>query len=787
MSNITAQASFNGGEWAPSLFARVDLAKYRSGAALLENFFVDYRGGASTRPGTKYILRCLKNTAVRLLPFQASFTVGYIIEAGDGYMRFYFNGAPVLEATKAITGATNANPGVITVVAHGYATGEWIFISGVGGMTQLNGRYFTVTVLTANTFTLRDLNGLVIDTTAFGVYTAGGVTARVYTIVTPYTAAELPLLKFAQNISTMIICHPNHPPYTLVLVAVTNWTLTPIVFATSAASPPGLTFTTSLAAGAVNYSYAVTSVDTNGQESIPSYLAIPNLQDLRAVAGTIQVSWGVAAGAVGYNVYKSGVSYVGPVLSGQSLGFIGSTTGASFVDSNVAPDFSQTPPIAMNPFAGGINPSVPAFFQQRLILAAPALYPQTFYMSQPGTNYNFNLSSPVEADNAITGTLVSGQLNTIKSMISQTAGLLMLTDRASWIINGGGNGTAITPTALVANAQSFNGVSDVPPIVANFDVLYVQSKGSIVRDSAYNIYANVFTGTDISVLASHLFYGFQVLEWAWAEEPFKVVWAIRNDGVMLTLTFLKEQEFIGWAHSVTLGQFRSVATVTENTATAGNVDAVYTVVDRIVGGNPVKYIERFAERAFSGSVANAWCVDAGLQYVGSPATTFLGGEHLNGITCTGLADGVIIPPFSMPPSGAFTLSTPASKVTVGIAFTAKLQTLALELGEQMVQGKVKKIPSVDVRVADTLGLQIGYDFSHLVPMKDLVQGNVSSTLTGQQTQTITDLVNGDARTFLSPAYTVPGQYCIQQANPFPASVLGVFPAVVVGDTPERQR
>ena len=135
----------------------------------------------------------------------------------------------------------------------------------------------------------------------------------------------------------------------------------------------------------------------------------------------------------------------------------------------------------------------------------------------------------------------------------------------------------------------------------------------------------------------------------------------------------------------------------------------------------------------------------------------------------------------MPANGTFTLGTAASKVTVGLGYTCDLQTLAIELGEPTQQGKVKKIPEVDVRVKDTLGLSIGPDFNHLVPMKDLVVGNVSSMLTGQQSQVVTDLVTGDARTVLAPAYTVPGQYCIRQSNPYPASVLGVIPSIVVGD------
>src|SRR5712671_4609700 len=104
MSNPVIQPSFNSGEWAPALNARVDLAKYASAAALLRNFFVDYRGGASTRPGTKYILKAYGSAlAVRLIPFSASFTVSYILEFGHGYIRFYSQGAPIVESSFAIS------------------------------------------------------------------------------------------------------------------------------------------------------------------------------------------------------------------------------------------------------------------------------------------------------------------------------------------------------------------------------------------------------------------------------------------------------------------------------------------------------------------------------------------------------------------------------------------------------------------------------------------------------------------------------------------------------------
>lgn len=775
MSDNVIQASLNSGEWSPKLFARVDLQKYKSGAALLENFFVDYRGGASTRPGTKYILQCLKSaTAVRLIPFQASFSVGYVLEFGEQYIRFFFDGAPVLEAAKTITSVVVGFPSVFTSAAHGYFNNQWIFAGN---------KYYIIQNATVNTFTLTDLFGNDITNNPFVLPTAA---RRLYTIATNYLGSELAQLKFAQNVGELIICHANHVPRVLTLIAPTNWTLVNINFGSTANTPGGLGYVTSLAAGSTFYSYIVTGVDTNGQESVSSGpLGIGPLQDLRTTLGTITVTWLAAVGAVSYNIYKSNVNYGGVVPPGQIHGYIGSSNSLSFVDDNISPDFSSTPPINRSPLALG-NPTVPGFFQQRLVLASPAAGPQTFFMSQPGHYYNFNISTFSQADDAITGTIASGQLSTIRSMVSQPSGLLMFTDRSSWLINGGSQGSAVTPSAIVANAQSFNGVSDVPPITANFDVLYVQAKGSFVRDSAYNIYSNVYTGTDISALASHLFYGYTITEWAWAEEPFKLAWAVRSDGVLLTLTFLKEQEFIGWTHSTTLGSFKSVATVIETTPTAGDVDSVYFVVERTVAGQTLKYIERLAERTFPNGVEDAWCIDCGISYSGVPETNFTGAEFLGGLTVTGLADGVVIPPFVMPFDGNFSIATPASKLTVGIGYTAKLQTLPLDMGDPTIQGKVKKINGVTVRVAEALGLSIGGEAANAVPMKDLIVGNVSSMLVGQNTQVVTNLVDGDARTFIEPRFTVPGQYYIEQSLPLPATILGLISDYTVGDVGARR-
>ncbi len=927
------QASFNSGEWAPHLLARTDIEKYHSGAALLRNFFVDYRGGASTRSGTKYVIRADGQAAeVRLIPFQAAISLGFILEFGNFYIRFHRHGAPVLEAALSITGATQTNPCVVSVV-NSYNIGDWVFISNVGGMTQLNGKYYILTGTSGTTITLEDLFGNPVDATGYTAFTTGGTVQRIYTLPSPYAAADLALLKFTQNIDAMIFCNTNYVPYQLTFITPTSWTMSAIVFGTTISPPTGLVGVTTLAAGAVYYSYIVTSLDSNNQESGQSTpLAMGAIQDIRTTPGSNTITWAGVTGAAGYNVYRAEVVYGALVPAGSGYGFIGNCTGTTFVDSNIAPDFSIGPPVAANPFAVGSgvastivtvagsyttaptalvdappagitatitpllnvitatvsaggtgyaigntinlsngivltvltlaatavatvtitnpgsastlpsnprpqvsssgagtgatftlawgvytnlivdggtgylavpnitysagaaaatavlgptndgNPAVPTFFQQRLVLAGPISSPETLFFSQPGNYYNFDISFPIKDDDSITASIVSGQLSNIKSMIPQPGGLIVFTDGVSYLLNGGALGAPITPSSITANAQSFLGANDMPPIVVNFDILNVQSKGSSVRDSTYNFYANVFTGADISILSSHLFFGFELEQWAWAEEPYKIVWCTRNDGTLLSLTFIKEQEFIGWAHHDTEdgdAEFKSVATIVE-AATVGFQNFVYVVVSRVINGIPVQYIEYFPERAVSDTAQDYFTVDCGISYNGSPATNFQGGEFLAGKTCTGLADGNIIPPFVMPVSGDFALGTPASKVTVGLGFTAQLQTLYLDMGSPTIQSKMKSLPQITVRVVTTLGLQIGSDSSNLVPMKDLVVGNVGSMTNA----VVTGLVSGDARTVLDPKWQEQGQIFIQQSSPLPATVLGIIPQITVGDTPK---
>lgn len=853
MSSNVIQTSFAGGELSPTLYARVDLAKYHIGAALLSNFFVDYRGGASTRPGFQLVCRAGDSVKpVRLIPFQFSTIQTYVLQFGDHFMRVIANGAQVLEAAKTITSITKANPGVVTLAGHGFSDGNEVYFL-TQGMTQLSGKNYFVANATTNTFQIRDFNGNLVNTAGYGVFTSGTV-ARVYQVVSPYAAEDLALLKFTQSADVMTITHPSYPIYDLTRTSSTSWTFTPVSIGSSIAAPTGLVGTAT-GSGTASYAYVVTAVGPDGQEStISNRTDVLNAVNIQATAGSVKLDWNVVPGASGYNVYKANPSSQGLIPGGVLFGFMTSATTTlanTSIDTNIVPDFTVSPPINTNPFAGSNYPGAVAYYQQRKVYAGSNQAPETFWMSRPGQFKNFDVSNPVVASDAITGTLVSRQVNNIKYMVAMPGGLIMLTGGGAWQISGGSGDAAVTPTSIVATPQAYNGCADIEPITINYDILYVQQKGTVVRDLSYSFYTNIYTGADLSVLSNHLFTGYSIKEWAYAEEPFKIVWSVRSDGKLLSLTYLKEQEVFGWAQHSTQGRFQSITTIQE-----GQENAVYVAVQRYVQGQLVTFIERMHSRQMPYGAEDAWCVDSGLELIAPtpaavltltklsaaemrcvasapvfgagnvgdviragggilPVTTYIsttevrcsirrevrdidtfhtpeviwpqasgswtlttptkvvrGLDHLEGETVAILGDGNVFPSQTVL-NGTVTLSQACSKIVVGLGYTCDLQTLYLDVGEPSVQGKRKKIAALTARVDQTRGLSMGPTFGQLTEYKDRNLATIGNPI---------DLKTGDQRMQIDSQWNTEGQMCLRQAYPLPATVLGVVPEIIMGDT-----
>lgn len=601
-----AQRSFAGGEIAPALYTRCDTLKYTTGARTLRNMLVPRHGGASSRPGTTFV-GCSKGSGVaRLIPFIFNSSQTYVLEFGGSYIRFYKDGVQLTDVTKTITGITNANPAVVTTsTPHGFSNGDEVQISGITGAigSYLNGRNFVIAGVTSTTFQLKYLTGGNVDSTTFGAYGSGGSTARVYSIATSYTASELSGIKFIQSADVVTLVHPNHLPQELKRFGDTNWTIGSVTLTPSISAPAGLTAGGTPPGGAISIFYLVTAVSSSGDESFPqntaqgfSTAAIPTQ------SSPVNLSWTAVSGAQSYNVYRA--------VGGGAFGFLANTTNVSYTDIGAGADSSDTPPYDKNLFASSNDyPSAVAYIQQRLAFSCSANNPETTWMSRTGRFKNFTVSTPTKDDDAITFRLVGRQVNSVKHILD-VGKMLVLTSGGEWSMNGDASGT-ITPIAINPKQYSYNGSSDVRPIVIDNTVLYVQARGSIVRDLSYDFQIDGYKGNDLTIFSSHLVKGHTITDWAYCQIPDSIVWAVRDDGVLLGLTYVREQQILAWhRHDLFGGSVESVCSIPE-----GNEDILYLVVRRVINGQSVRYIERMSTRYFT-DVIDYNGIDCSLEYDG---------------------------------------------------------------------------------------------------------------------------------------------------------------------------
>lgn len=218
-------SNFSGGEVSEDIYGRFDSELYKNALKRCENFISLIQGPAQYRGGFSYVHSTRLQQGARLERFRFNDEQTYILEFTTGKLRIYEDAGLTLSTTvRTITGATQASPGVITSVAHGYSTNDEIYIASVGGMTELNGRFFRVVAINADTFSLKDLFGTAINTTTFGAYTSGGTATIVYELTSPYLTADLFEFQFDQEGNVAYFVHRGYAPYKLTRVSSTSWT-----------------------------------------------------------------------------------------------------------------------------------------------------------------------------------------------------------------------------------------------------------------------------------------------------------------------------------------------------------------------------------------------------------------------------------------------------------------------------------------------------------------------------------------------------------------------------------
>ncbi|HZP98278.1 MAG TPA: hypothetical protein VFB13_01990 [Reyranella sp.] len=695
----TIQPSFAAGELSPFLYGRVDLAKFHIGARTMSNFFVHPHGGASNRPGTRFVGAVDDGTVRhRLIPFQFRAS-----PAGQNYALVFGH------LTMQVVMLNNGAPGFV-------------------------------------------LNN-------------DGVT--IYTLATPYAAADLALLKFVQSADTMTLTHPSYAPRQLTRTAHNNWTLTTITFAPSTAAPTGLA---SSAPGGGPFIEVTAINDSTGEESLPSSPASGS-------TGTDSWTWTAVPGCSNYNVYKR---------SGSIYGFVAQVQTNAWTDAAIQSDIGNTPPGSRNPFSGGAGfwPGCTTYYQQRQIFANSTTFPQTLWFSNTGAFNNMNVSEPTKDTDAITRALTGRQVNEIRHLVECGNSLLIMTSGAEWRCWPGNNATGLTPGSCFTLPQTSHGCNNLAPIWTENALLFVKERGNKVIELRFDVLQDQWQATDRSVLSQHLVYDtagqFQLQEWAFAEEPFKIVWAVRSDGALLGFTYMREHDVYAWHRHSTQGTVESVCSIPEPDGSGGLFDAVYLIVNRTINGTTKRYVERMAPRTWA-SVSDMWFLDCALQYSGAPVTSVSGLNHLVGQTVAILGDGSVVPSQVVDNTGTVQLDGSYSKVTVGLAYEADLETLNLELptGGGTVQGQMKKIAQCTLRVKDARGVQVGLN-------QTLVTGGTAGAqveVKQRQSEflgTAMQVFQGDWNIAIPTEWNRDGRLFVKQTYPLPVTILDLMPQVNLG-------
>lgn len=574
-----AQRNFAGGELSGHLFFRADQVKYLSGCRTALNFFVRKSGGLSNRPGLRFVTECETAgtpTARRLMKFVFSDQDTYVLEfsaGGTGYMRVIRNGALVVIPVPA---AWN--------IAAVYAAGQTARYLGVDYVAILGSVGEPPDI--SPTFWLP-------------------IVAGVFRTTHPYTAATLSQVRYQQSGDVIIMAQPDTTIQQLSRYLPNDFSWRFQAYSLNPVSTPPVGPGAAFPGGPNNYDYAFTTVlDGTFEESLPVFLAVAG-SAVPTPAAPINLNWGAVTGAAEYNVYRA--------VNGK-YGYIGSAQGTTFSDINYDPDTSLPPPRAQTLFNSvGNYPSIVAFIQQRLCFAASYNEPEKVWMSKIGLYRNFTVSLPQQDDDSVSFALAGRKISRVRALL-EAGTPFVLTANGEWTIQGDDTG-AILPTAINPRQKAYNGSSpNVDPVIIDDTAIYVQGRGSVVRDLRYKFEGDGYEGRDLTVYSGHLFEGFQIVAWDFAQNPHSILWAVRDDGVLLSLSYLREHQIWGWTRHTTDGYFRDVVVVPE-----GDEDIAYFIVERRINNVTRYYIERMNER-IDDDPADAFYVDSGLSYDGTNTT-----------------------------------------------------------------------------------------------------------------------------------------------------------------------
>ena len=729
-----AYTSFSVGELSPLIASRMDQQLYHNGLRTCRNFVTTIEGAIQRRGGTQYI-DTLPNGDIFLAKFVFNITQSFVLVFTPNKIQFYKDGGAVL----------------------------------------VNGAPLTLTTPFTNLYT---------DQQTFA-------------------------LSLAQQGDVIYIASENYPPYKLSRRSNTNWTLVEAPIENGPFNDLNKTETTLKLKGNISQNNFVACESSTAlflTKDVDRLIRLEQFDlddykpwevdtdykkgDLVSQGGRFYEALadgksGTAQPIHTENTAKDGANGVNwkYLHSGFGLGKISSVQSATECTFKILKTMpsnlftTPTPRWQLGDWSAEQGyPTHVAFFRNRLAFFGR----QRLWLSVTGDYENFSpqQGDTIQDDDGITASIASDQSNAI-AWISAMDRLIIGTGQGEFVCSENTNGDGLSSRNIRIAKQSNVGGRKMKPVIIGSETVFVQRGGQKVQKIGYSLEADGFRSNDLTTFASHITQN-GIKDMAFMSEPSPILWAVTVDGGLIGLTYDASQQIMGWHRHDFDGNVLTLTVVPDD---QGQTEQLWLVIERTIKNKKVRHLERLSiGLKVDQSIVDSTYLDSHLTYRGNPVQSVSGLNHLEGKTVHILADGKTHNP-KVVKNGSVDLDVKASIVCVGLPFLSEATTMPLEINSK------KALTGHDVLLANKLHItEVTFRFYRSVYAKaGPVQGPIDPihfrTLF-QVMDAATEPFTGDKALQFGGGWDNEGALTIQQDQPYPLTLLGLFAEVATDDEQE---
>lgn len=348
-----------------------------------------------------------------------------------------------------------------------------------------------------------------------------------------------------------------------------------------------------------------------------------------------------------------------------------------------------------DPFTGaGDYPAAVTLFAERIVWGGTGNAPNRIFASLSG-DVN-DMTTGADDNDGFAATLAGPQNNVIRWLVGADD-LIVGTAGAEWSTL---RNAAFTPAARAIRQRAQNGVARLQPVAVGNRIVYPRrfgdpvNRGRVLGALAYEFESDGLVPLELSTAARHIgAAGFA--DMAWQQEPDRILWAVRADGVLVSLTWDPGEAVLGWArHPMTNGAVEAIAVIP-----GAERDEVWLAIRRDIDGQPRRYVELMdpdlhCDAALSGEAL-------------TPTLTWSGLDHLEGETVAVVADGAPVGDLVVV-DGAVTLGAAALTVAAGHPYVSALEPndAAEGAADGSAMGRDKSAWRITLLLDATVGIRV---------------------------------------------------------------------------------